>query len=142
VRVALALCAALVAAGCGGDGVTRGEWAGEADAICAKYERRLESLGTAEALPELARLLDRAIGLLEDEHRELSALEAPEGDEERVRRLLAHVQGTITAGKKARDAARRGDEQAVAVAIGESESTAAQARHVARDLGARTCAEP
>ncbi len=80
--------------------------------------------------------------MLEDEHRELSRLEASEADRARTRQMLAHVERTIAAGRKAARAARRGDEQAVMAAIGESESAASAARHVARDLGARTCAEP
>jgi hypothetical protein len=135
--------AALVTAGCGGgDEVTRAEWARDADAICAEYERKYNALGTAEELPELARLLDKAVALLDGEREELARLEPPADDEERVEEMLAALEDAAAAGRQARAAARRGDEEAVGVAIGESDSAAAQARHIARDLEARTCAEP
>jgi hypothetical protein len=133
--------AVLAAAGCG-SGVTRAEWARKADAICAEYERRYDALGTADELPDLARLLDRAIALLDEERAAIDRLEEPDDDEARIRELLAHLQKARIAAGRARTAARRGDEEAVSVATGESDSAAAQAQHIARDLGARTCAEP
>jgi hypothetical protein len=132
----------LVTAGCGGDdGVTHAEWARDADAVCAEYERRTAALGTADELPELAALLDRAIPLFDGERAEVGRLDAPEGDEDRIAQMLAHLEKAGAAARRARAAARRGNEQAVGVAINESDS-AAQAQHVARDLGARTCAQP
>jgi hypothetical protein len=143
VRAVLGATAVVVAAGCGGgNGVTRAEWARDADAICAEYERRYDSLGTADELPDLARLLDRAIALLGEERAAIDRLEASKEDEPWVRQLLVHLEKARTAAGRARTAARRGDENAVMVAIGESDSAAAQAQHVARDLGADTCAEP
>jgi hypothetical protein len=143
VRRQSAAIALVVVAGCGGEeGPTRAEWARDADAICAEYERKYDALGSADELPELARLLDRAVGLLEQERDELGRLEAPEGDEERVEDLLAAGDKVIAAARRAREAATRGDEEAVGVAIGESDSAASQARHIARDLGAETCAQP
>jgi hypothetical protein len=143
VRTIVGTVAVLAAVGCGGgNGVTRAEWARDADAVCAEYESRHDALGTADELPDLARLLDRAIMLLDVERAAIDRLEAPEDDEARIRQLLAHLEKSSAAARRARMAARRGNEDAVMVAIGESDSAAAQARHVARDLGARTCAEP
>jgi len=132
-----------VAAGCGdGADPTRAEWAHDADAICAEYERRFDSLGTAEELPELAHLLDKAVALLDQEREELGGLDAPDGDEARIEQMLASLEKAAAAARRARTAARRSDEEAVSVAIGESDSAAAQAQHIARDLDARTCAQP
>jgi hypothetical protein len=143
VRAVLGAVTLVVAAGCGGgNGVTRAEWARDADAICAEYERRYKSLGTADELPDLARLLGRAVVLLDEERAAIDRLEVPAEDEPRVRQLLAHLDSARAAASRARTSARRGDENAVMVAIGESESAAAQAQHIARDLGADTCAEP
>jgi hypothetical protein len=143
VRVAVGFGVAVLTVGCGDvDGVTRADWARDANAICAKYDHRFDALGTAEELPALACLLAEAISLLDKERSELSRLDTPRGDEDRIRQLLAYLEGTTAAAGQAREAAQRGDEQAVGVAIGESDSAASQARHVARDLGATTCAEP
>jgi hypothetical protein len=122
--------------------VTRAEWARDADAICAEYDRKYAALGTAEELPELARLLDKAIAHLEAEREELARLEPPEGDERRVEEMLAAMGDAAAGARRARAAARSGDDDAVMVAIGESDSAAGQAQHLARDLEARTCAEP
>jgi hypothetical protein len=143
VRPVVVAAVALLAGACGGGGgVTRADWARDADAICAKYDRRFESLGTVEELPELARLLGEAVVLVDEERAELARLEPPEGDEARVRTMLGHLERAAAAARRAQSAARAGDEEAVGVAIGESDSAAAQAQHVARDLGARTCATP
>jgi hypothetical protein len=139
----VALAAVLMLVGCGGDDdVTRADWARDADAICAEYDRRLDSLGTADELPELARLLGRAIALLGEEREDLARLDVPEGDEERIDQMFTELNEAAAAAREARAAASRGDEQAVSVAIGESDGAAAQAQHIARDLGARTCAQP
>jgi hypothetical protein len=138
-----AVAAGLVTAGCGADeGVTRAEWARDADAICAKYDRRFRSLRMADELPALVRVLERAIELLESERAELNRLEAPEGDEPEIGTMLGHLDKAVAAGRRAQVAARRGDVQAATIAVGESDSAAAQAQHIARDLGADTCAKP
>jgi hypothetical protein len=96
----------------------------------------------AEELPALARVLGKAIELLEAERAELARLEAPESDEPDIRAMLGYLDDAGDAGRRAQAAARRGDLQPATIAVGEFDGAAAQARHVARDLGARTCAQP
>ena len=133
-RALLAVMATLLAAGCGGDAVTRAEWARDADAICAKYDRRFRSLRIAEELPALARVLGRAAELMEAERRELAALEAPDADSSEIRAMLEYMEKSGAAAHRAQRAARSGDVQAADTAVGESDSAAGQARHEARDL--------
>jgi hypothetical protein len=144
VRVVVAAAVALFATvGCGGDeGVSRAEWARHADAICAKYDRRFRSLRMVEELPALARVLGQAVELLDGERMELAELDAPEDDASQIGAMLAYLEKSAAAGRRAQRAARSGDVDAASIAVGESDSAAAQARHEARDLGATTCAKP
>jgi hypothetical protein len=143
VRGLLALGCVLLLTGCGGDEqTTRAEWAGQADAICADVERRLDALGEAETLPEFARILDKAIALLAEGRSKLARLDSPSADEERVQQMLTQLERMEASTRAAREAARRGDEPAVMVAIGEADSAGSQADHIARDLGAEACARP
>jgi hypothetical protein len=127
--------------GCGGDdGRSHAEWARDAEAICAEYERRFDALGTADTLPELARVLDRAVVLLEEGGDRLRALQPADEDERLVKRMLVQLDRATEAARQARAAARRRDVQAVDRAIAEGDSANSQASTLARDLGIPACA--
>jgi hypothetical protein len=138
---AVLLVAVVVWAGCGGDGgPSHAEWARDAEAICAEYQRRFDALATADTLPELARVLDRAVVLLEEGTDKLRALRPPDEDERLVGRMLAQMDRVTEATKQARAAARRRDTQGVDRTIAEGDSANSQASTLARDLGIPTCA--
>lgn len=80
--VLVAVAAAMVVVGCSDDkqqGPTKAEFVQRADAACDKWDARIDR---AETEKQLAAMID---GLLD----ELDSLPTPEGDEERVGRIVA-----------------------------------------------------
>ena len=54
----------LLAAGCGGGGeepLSKAEFQSEANAICAKYEKQLNALGTPSSIDEIPDLVQQAL---------------------------------------------------------------------------------
>src|SRR5438046_6383047 len=87
VRRAFPLLLALVfAAGCGGGGssgqrLTREQYAARADAICTKYKQKSDAISRPATLPDLAKIADQVLPLLDDARGELRSLRPPEHEE-------------------------------------------------------------
>ena len=83
-RLAWAGAVVALAAGCGGggDGSTRNtlsaaEFRQQADAICAKYQGKLDALGTPSSLDDLKDYVDKAVPIIDNGNAELQGLEPP-----------------------------------------------------------------
>ena len=79
-----ALLAGLLAAGCGGGGrLSKQDYAKQADAICSKYNRKIEALGRPKsaALAEIARFAEQALALERKGNAELAGLKPPKSEE-------------------------------------------------------------
>ena len=117
---ALAVSAALVAAGCGGDDettstttsgasgatgasgapLTHAEYVAQADAICAAGDKEIEaagqSLGDAPTEAVLEGFVDdTVVPAIQKQYDALAALPAPEGEEEQVDDLLSALQDGV-----------------------------------------------
>ena len=73
---ASALLLAVLVAGCGGGGgrLTRSEYAKQADAICLKYNAKLNGIAQPKSQAELAAFVDKAVLLVSDASDWLSEL--------------------------------------------------------------------
>ena len=71
----------LVAAACGGGGgdtrLSREEFESQANAICAKYQKQLDALGTPSSVEEIPDLVEQALAILNKEVAEIAALNPP-----------------------------------------------------------------
>ena len=58
----------LLAAGCGGGGsdtrLSREEFESQANAICAKYQKQLDAIGTPSSVEEIPDLVEQALAIL------------------------------------------------------------------------------
>lgn len=130
----------LALAGCGGEErLSKNEYVRQADAICAKYERRLDSIPEPRSLREVSPFIERGLPLAKDELAELEELRPPEADEAKVARLLAQVKETITELERLRDAAAARDRAAAETAAARVEEASGRASKLARGYGLEEC---
>ena len=141
-RLARATAAAAVLAlgACGGEErLSKAEYVRRADAICGKYERRLDAIPEPRELRDVPDFIERGIPLARDEVEELEELRPPEGDEEEVERLLAQVKETIAALERLGDAAAARDVAAAEEAAARVEEAGDRAAKLAREYGLDEC---
>jgi hypothetical protein len=99
----IALSAATVAVGCGGEEThSKAAWVEQADGICAAADEDLNSAaedqfgGTAPSVDDQAEFVtDEVVPSLQTQHDEISELASPEGSEEQASELLASLQSGI-----------------------------------------------
>ncbi len=155
--VALVL-AVLVVAGCGGgDEETASEttvattplptttarqqstWAAQADAICAAFQLRIDSLPEPTQPSEAATLAGNTLVLARDELRSLRALTPPPGQGMRVRMFLAALDRSIMALERLQQAAEAQDNREAQRAIQVGEAAGAAAARQGDLLGLVIC---
>ena len=68
----------VAAAGASDTRLSREEFQSQANAICAKYQKQLNALGTPSSLEEIPDLVEQALAILNKEVAEIAALNPPE----------------------------------------------------------------
>ena len=132
----------LAASGCGGDDrLSRAEYVREADAICEKYEKRLEEVREPQSLAEVPGYVDEARPVVEEGISELRDLEPPEDVQPKVDRWLSKNEQNLARIDDLSEAAEANDEQTVRDALGKLAENEEEADRLARDIGLRACAE-
>jgi len=137
-----ALLAGLLAAGCGGGGrLSKQGYAKQADAICSKYNRKIEALGRPKsaALAEIARFADQALALERKGNAELAGLKPPKSEEKTAQEWVIQNDVVAKAVGDLRDAARTNDRVALAAALQRGNSANKVANKLARQLGLSIC---
>jgi hypothetical protein len=142
-RAALVGGAAILLAGCGGgdDRLSKAEWVRQADAICKRVNDRLEQTAQPESLAELVTVLDDGLADVRAALRDLRALEPPADLEEESEAWLGRVEAAADEIEKARDAAKKPDEQALSAALERGTKINDDGNRRARQLGLKDCAE-
>jgi hypothetical protein len=137
---------AFVAAGCGGgsDRLTKAEFVTRADAICAKYERRVRA--AMRGVPagdsaQLATAIERVLPVIREGNDELRALSPPENLQSRYDRWMQLADGEVDAAQKLNDALRDNDQPGVQTAFRQLQQRDADQDRLAREqLGLTGCA--
>jgi hypothetical protein len=133
----------LLVAACGGGGDARlseEEFQSQANAICAKYQKQLDELGTPSSLDEIPELVDQALAILNKEVDEIDALNPPQELQSDVDKLLAATDRTRAAADDLSTAATSGDQAAVQQALDEGNAATKEADDLASSLGLDECA--
>ena len=139
-RLAAAALAALALTACGGDErLSKPEYLRRADAICAKYERRLAALPEPRTLRDVPAFIERGVPLAKEELAELDELRPPEGDEAEVDRLLAQVRETTAELERLGEAAAARDRAGARAAAERLEEASDRAAKLARRYGLDEC---
>ena len=129
-----------VLAACGGDDrLSKAEFVRRADAICARYARRLERVPPPQTVADVPSYVERGIPVAEREIAELDKLRPPRQDDAEVARLLAELKTTVAELEHLGTAAAARDRDAVRSATRRVEAASARAAELARRYGFRDC---
>ena len=142
--VALAVAAVGPAACGGGDGGERlstAEFVAQADAICRKYEARLDALGQPTNVTELRSFADKALPIARDGRNELDDLRPPEELEDEYDAWLEQGDEAFEIVERLRDAAGEGDQAEIGRIAADAQRTDAEANRLAGELGFEECGE-
>jgi hypothetical protein len=138
---------ALVAGGCGGGGgkrLSKAEFVSRADAICAKYEKRVQNRMAgvpAGDQKQLASSIKNVLPLIRKGNDELRSLKPPGSLQSRFDSWMVLADAEVGAAQKLQEALDKNDIQAIQAAFKELQiKDAAQDRIARQDLGLTGCA--
>jgi hypothetical protein len=132
-----------LAAGCGGGGESRlsqEEFQQQANAICEKYDKKIQALGSPQSPADIPAYVQKGIPLLRQGIAELRALSPPADVEDDYNRMLDETAKAIPAAEKLADAAEKGDAAAVQDAIKEGQQADDASDELAAKLELDRCA--
>jgi hypothetical protein len=133
---------ALLAAGCGGGGeepLSKADFQSQANAICAKYEKQLNALGTPSSIDEIPDLVQQALVILNKEIDEIAALNPPDELQSDFDKMIAASNKTKAAANDLSAAAKSGDQAAVQKALEDGNAASDEADQLATGLGLGEC---
>jgi hypothetical protein len=133
---------ALLAAGCGGGGeepLSKAEFQSQANAICAKYEKQLNALGTPSSIDEIPDLVQQALVILNKEIDEIAALNPPDELQSDFDKMITASNKTKAAANDLSAAAKSGDQAAVQKALEDGNAASDEADQLATGLGLGEC---
>jgi hypothetical protein len=140
--LAVSLVPMLVAA-CGGQDrgprLTKAQFASKADAICAKYNDKVSSLGNPQTLTELADVADNTVPVLQDAIRDLGKLNPPEAQEDTVADWLDSVEQLKKDLEEIGDQADKGSMKGVQAVVPKADQHNKRSNELATALGMRVC---
>jgi hypothetical protein len=137
---------ALVAGGCGSKDkrLTKGEFVKQANAICARYEQRVQK--RMAGIPagdeaQLASSIEKVLPVIREGNNELRSLKPPEGMQGHYDRWMRIADAEVAAASKLQDALRKGDRKAIQASFAELQTRDVDQDRLARqELGLNGCA--
>lgn len=121
--------------------LSRGTWAARANKVCAKANNEVRALGLPKSPEETVAYFEQVIAIATRTQNEFVALDSPEGDTARVKRLWAlFADETKTAGELL-GALQAGDVAGFLRLSSRLETSAEAFAELATRLGARRCAQ-
>jgi hypothetical protein len=141
---ASALLLAVLVAGCGGGGssrLSRADYAKQADAICLKYNAKLNAVAQPKSQAELAAFVDKAVPLVSDASDRLAELKPPQ-DEQSIADAWNRANSDIVrALERLRDAAKANDRPKLQTALADGNKANSRANTLAKTLGMNACSK-
>src|SRR5438132_679052 len=134
----------LVLAGCGGGGSSRlskSDFDAKANAICDKYQAKINAAGQPKSISDVPAYIDRVLPLLREGTSKLDALKPPadlQGTFDEWRQIQRDQVDEAVALKKAADKA---DAAEVSRIANEASAKNTRSNELASQLGANTCAK-
>jgi hypothetical protein len=142
-RLASALVGAalLLAAGCGGgeERLSTAEFQERVNAICTKYDKRVDAIGAPSSVEEIPAYVAKVLPIVEREVDEMKTVEPPEDDQETFDAMIGEAEKALEAGRDLSDAADENDQAAIEEALNEGNAASDRADEHARELGLTDC---
>jgi hypothetical protein len=120
-------------------GVSKEEFIEQADDICAAKLEEASSIPAPTDLESTGNLFTEVTPILEDQVREIKALEAPEEDAEVLDDWLDTQTALVDVFRTAADAATSGDQEGFDEAFAEANEIQARSSRLAEDYGFESC---
>jgi hypothetical protein len=127
--------------GGGGTGTTlsAADFRQQADAICAKYEAKLNDIGQPTSLSELGGFVDKAVPIIEQGNGELQQLQPPEELKADWDRAMTIQNENLQKTRDLQDAAHKNDQAAMQKLFTELGSNQAESQRLANNIGLKNC---
>jgi hypothetical protein len=141
-RASFLLLALVIAAGCGGGGskrLTREQYAGKADGICAKYNQETKAIANPTSLSDLADVADKTIPILDHALGDLRKLKPPSDEQATADQWLAQVENLEGDLKEIRDKAKSNDMEGVQAVVPKATQHNTKSNQLATQLGMSVC---
>lgn len=137
-----AAAAAFVAAGCGGESrLSQAEFREQGNAICAKYDKQIEDIGTPTSVEEVPAYVEKVLPIVERQIEDMKELNPPEEDQEAFDKMIAEAEKTVEAGRDLGEAADANDDAAIEKALNEGNAASDRADEQATGLGLTGCVD-
>lgn len=130
----------LVLAGCGAGRLSRSQYAKRADAICKRYNDKINALHPKATPRGLVDFAGKAIPLAKQGVHDFGKLEPPKDEQATADQWIAANDRVIAAIVKLRDAAKANDSAKARQALAEGSAANKRASALATQLGMKTCA--
>jgi hypothetical protein len=150
--VTAAGCAALLLAACGGGGgsskggtteaLTADQFRRQADAICRKYEDKLNELGSPSSMEELQDFVTSALPLIQEGNDELHGLPPPDELQDDWDAAMKLQDESVETMHDLDDAVRSNDLSALQTITKALDDNQAESEQLAQKLGLHNCGEP
>lgn len=127
----------VAAAGCTGDG--DGDFAAEANAVCADYDERIAAVDTPADLAALAASASEIAGLIEEGTAALRGLEPPDGQAAAFAEWLRLNDDAAANARELSAAAEAGERERIVELADAAEQNEAEADALAEELGLGDC---
>jgi hypothetical protein len=141
-RAALIALALVLLPGCGGgsgESLTKEEYASKADAICGKYNQQIKTFGNPKSLPELAKVADQTLPVLDHVIGDISKLRPPAGEKALADQWLTQVRNLKSDLQEIRDKAKAGDMQGLEAVVPKASDHNSKSNALASQLGMSVC---
>jgi hypothetical protein len=149
--LAAAGCAALTLGACGGggdnaaettDALTAAQFRRQADAICRKYEDKLNELGSPSSMEELQHFVASALPLIEQGNDELHDLTPPDELRADWNTAIKLQDQSVETMHDLEDAVQNNDLSALQTITKSLDENQAESEQLAHKLGLHDCGEP
>jgi hypothetical protein len=125
---------------CGGEErLSQEEFVSKGNAICAKYDKRVDAVGEPENIQEVPEYVDKLLPIVEEQIEEMRALKPPEDKQETFDRMIAKAEETRDAGEELAQAAEDRDDAAVQRAFAKGQEAGEETDRLAGELGLDEC---
>jgi hypothetical protein len=132
----------LAASACGGEErLSKEDFQNEGNAICAKYDKQIEDIGTPTSVEEVPAYVNKALPILERQIEDMKELTPPEEDQQAFDDMIAEAEKTVEAGRELGEAAEAMDAAAIEQTLDEGNAASARADRHATELGLTDCVE-
>ena len=139
--LALAACGGGGNGSAGGETLTPDEFRQQADAVCAKFEAKLNDLGSPSSLDDLADFVDKAVPIIEEGNNELQNLTPPDELADDWDKAMAIQDKNLALTHDLQDAIHAKDGAKVQDIVAELDASDAESTRIARSIGLENCGQ-